>query len=70
MSRHFATSQVKFGFKWQTRWISTHLNVLPDALSRWGSAKYRQIFADHCTKLGIVNPVQLHVSPDMFKFNF
>ena len=69
MSRHFSTTQVKYGFKWRTQWISTHLNILPDALSRYGEAKYREVFKSHCTKLGILNPTQCHVSPEMFQFN-
>ena len=68
MSRHFATLQVEHNFKWETKWISTHLNVLPDALSRWGDPKYRKIFSDHFSKLGINNPVQRHVTPEMFYF--
>ena len=68
MSRHFATSQVRHNFKWQTKWLSTHANVLPDALSRWGDAKYHKIFFDECARLGIHNPVQLTISPEMFKF--
>ena len=68
MSRHFATTQVRNNFQWKTKWISTHLNILPDALSRWGDPKYHKVFHDHCHLLGIVNPVQLHVSPEMFSF--
>ena len=68
MSRHFASTQVKFDFKWKTQWISTHLNVLPDALSRWGDPKYHRIFFDECARLGIVNPKQRPVSPEMFDF--
>ena len=69
MSRHFASSQVRFNFKWQTQWISTHLNVLPDALSRWGDPKYHRIFHDECAHLGIRNPVQRTISPEMFNFS-
>ena len=68
MSRHFSTTQVRHNFKWKTQWISTHLNVLPDALSRWGDPKYRKIFQEHCKKLGIHQPVQRHVTPEMFTF--
>ena len=68
MSRHFATSQVKFGFKWETAWIPTEENVLPDALSRWSDEKYQSVFKEHCAKLGIRNPTRRQVSPEMFKF--
>ena len=58
-----------FNFKWQTKWISTHLNVLPDALSRWGDPKYHHVFFAECARLGIVDPKQRSVSPEMFDFN-
>ena len=68
VSRCPATSQVQANFQWKTKWISTHLNILPDALSRWGDQKYHKIFYDHCASLGIREPVQLHVLPEMFSF--
>ena len=68
MSRFFASSQVKNCFRWKTQWIATEENVLPDALSRLGSKKYRDLFQAHCDKLGGI-PRQRHVHPEMFNFD-
>ena len=44
MARFVASSQVKHEFVWTPEWISTHKNILPDAASRFGSKKFREIF--------------------------
>ena len=67
MARFFAMCQVKLEFHWKTNWISTLENILPDALSRIGSEKYRQIFKTHSDNLGDI-PRERLVSPDMFNF--
>ena len=68
MARFVASCQVRFEFVWIPEWISTHVNVLPDAASRFGSKKYRDIFDAECTRRGIV-PKRLPLLPEHFNFN-
>ena len=67
MARFVAWSQVKHEFVWSPEWISTHKNVLPDAASRFGSRKYREIFDTECARLGIT-PKRVPLHPEHFDF--
>ena len=68
MARTFATLQLEQKFQWNSAWISTHDNILPDALSRAGSKHYRDVFSNHCVALGL-RTRQCRVTPDMFSFD-
>ena len=68
MARFVASSQVTHEFVWVPEWISTHDNVLPDAASRFGSKKYRDIFYNECARLGI-KPKRIPLLPEHFKFS-
>lgn len=67
MARTFASLQLEGEFMWESAWISTHDNILADALSRSGEAKYRKIFLSTCSRLGF-QPRECVVSPSMFHF--
>ena len=67
MARHIAAKQVQFNFLWKPTWLSTHDNVIPDALSRWNSPKHRNIFFAECSRRGIT-PVNVPLTPEMFQF--
>ena len=68
MARFVASSQVKYEFVWVPEWISTHVNVLPDAASRFGTEKYKKIFNDECSRLGI-KPKRIPLLPEYFNFD-
>ena len=68
MARSVASFQVTHNFVWTSEWISTHVNVLPDAASRFGSEKYRKIFFDECTRRGIT-PKRIPLLPKHFNFS-
>ena len=68
MARFVAACQVKHEFVWVPEWISTHVNTLPDAASRFGSQKYRDIFDTECARLGIT-PKRIPLLPEHFEFS-
>ena len=68
MARFVAACQVKHEFVWVPEWISTHVNVLPDAASRFGTEKYKKIFNDECSRLGI-KPKRIPLLPEYFNFD-
>ena len=68
MARSFSTLQVSSGFIWESAWISTKLNHLPDYLSRFGDPTFRRKFADACTTRGIV-PIQVPINPDWLELD-
>ena len=68
MARTFATLQLEQKFSWNSAWISTHDNILPDALSRAGSKHYREVFSKHCATLGL-RPRHCRVTLEMFMFD-
>ena len=68
MARFVASSQVTHEFIWTPQWLSTHENVIPDALSRWGSQRYRDIFFRECARLKIV-PKKIELLPSFFNFS-
>ena len=67
MARFVAASQVSHNFIWKPEWLSTHVNVLPDALSRWASPKYQNIFVEECRRLNI-SPTKIELRPEHFIF--
>ena len=67
MARHIAEKQVQYNFLWKPTWLSTHDNIIHDALSRWNSAKHRDIFFAECSRRGIT-PVNIPLTPEMFNF--
>lgn len=68
MARCFSSLQVSAGFLWETAWISTKLNELPDYLSRSGDPVFRKKFAEACAIRGIV-PTQIPVNPDWLELD-
>ena len=68
MARFVASQQVLHEFVWVPEWISTHLNVLLDALSRLGNPKYQQVFDNECARLGL-NPKRVELLPEHFNFD-
>ena len=68
MARLVASQQVEHEFVWVPEWIPTHLNVLPDALSRLGNPKYEKIFRDECAQLGFT-PKRIELIPEYFDFH-
>ena len=69
MARFVASAQVSHQFVWTPQWISTHRNVIPDALSRWGTQKYRDIFFAECARLNIT-PKKIELRPEYFNFKY
>ena len=67
MARFVASSQVIHEFTWTPEWLSTHTNVIPDALSRWGSQHYRDVFYRECARLQIT-PKKIELLPSHFEF--
>ena len=67
MARFVASQQVEHEFVWTPEWISTHVNVIPDALSRWGTPAYQDIFFKECARLNIV-PKKIEIRPEYFDF--
>ena len=67
IARTFSTLQLEGQFIWEPAWISTHDNILADALSRSGDPKYREIFLSTCSRLGY-QPKECVVTPRMFQF--
>ena len=53
MARFVASEQVRHKFIWKRQWIPTETNILPDALSRLGNLKYKDIFIQECERLGL-----------------
>ena len=68
MARFVASEQVTHEFIWVPQWIPTETNILPDALSRFGNPKYKEIFAKECARLRF-NPTRIELSPDHFNFD-
>ena len=68
MARFVASQQVVHEFVWSPEWISTHVKTLPDAASRFGSKKYRDIFDNECARLGIT-PKRIPLLPQYFNFD-
>ena len=67
MARTFARQQLLHNFYWDSTWVSTHDNVLADALSRFGDPEARDLFFGVCMCLGI-SPIERIVTSDMFVF--
>ena len=67
MARFVASQQVEHEFVWVPEWIPTHLNVLPDALSRLADPKYQRIFDEECARLGL-HPKRVKLLPEHFEF--
>ena len=68
MGRTFSSMQHRWDFSWRSSWLASEENVLPDCLSRWGSAAQQERFWATCREMG-VNPVERQVKPEMFKFD-
>ena len=69
VARYVAFAQVEHEFVWEPEWISTQVNTIPDALSRWGDPKYHNVFTTECDRLGIT-PVRRHLLPEHFDFGY
>ena len=67
MARFVASKQVEHEFVWSPEWISTHKNIIPDALSRWGTPAYQDIFFKECARLNI-SPKKIEIRPEYFEF--
>ena len=67
MARVVAASQASHNYIWKPEWISTHVNLLPDALSRWASPKHQAVFVEECARLGIT-PKNIPLLPEYFNF--
>ena len=70
MGRTITHLEHRWGFIWVADGIRTHLNVLPDCLSRWACPDARALFASHLVHLGVANPTELPVLPHMFDIDF
>ena len=68
MARFVASEQVKHEFVWKPQWISTHVNTIPDALSRPGDPKYLRVFNAECKHLGL-NPKRVELLSKHFNFD-
>ena len=67
LARSVASAQVSHEFIWTSQWLSTHDNVIPDALSRWGSQHYRDVFFRECARLKIT-PKKIELHPSFFNY--
>ena len=68
MARFVASQQVIHEFVWVPQWISTHLNVLPNALSRLGTPKYKEVFDRECARLSLT-PKCVELLSEHFEFD-
>ena len=70
MSRTLTHFEHVFDFKWISHRVSTHDNVLPDCLSRWGMPGMQELFWSQANSLGLADMVEVHVLDYFFDIDF
>ena len=70
MSRTLTHFEHVFDFKWISHRVTTHDNVLPDCLSRWGMPGMQELFWSQANSLGLADMVEVHVLDYFFDIDF
>ena len=70
MARTLSHFEHRFDFKWVAHRVTTHDNVLPDCLSRWGMPGMQGLFWSQCEALDLGDMVEVPVPAVCFDLDY